>query len=127
MWYLCKVIEEPLILEPEDYSSDEWATVLKIFGMEKAQRIVVSNYKFEAYGKPGKGLNVKLEDVLLYETKVGDLVLIRDCGWQIGCTIIDHEDLFVRSLDNRMLNKEVKSFRYESQDWTSKDVMIVDI
>ena len=70
---------------------------------------------------------MRLRDVLLTKTKVGDLVLIRDCGWQIGCTIIDHEDLFVRSLDERMLNTNVRDFRYEKQDWTSKDVMIVDI
>lgn len=70
---------------------------------------------------------MRLRDVLLTKTKVGDLVLIRDCGWQIGCTIIDHEDLFVRSLDERMLNTNVRDFRYEKQDWTTKDVMIVDI
>ena len=70
---------------------------------------------------------MRLRDVLLTKTKVGDLVLIRDCGWQIGCTIIDHEDLFVRSLDGRMLNTNVRDFRYEKQDWTTKDVMIVDI
>lgn len=70
---------------------------------------------------------MKLGDVLLHKTKVGDLVLIRDGGWQIGCTIIDHEDLFIRSLDNRMLDTEVKDFRYEKQNWTTKNVMIVDI
>ena len=70
---------------------------------------------------------MRLRDVLLTKTKVGDLVLIKDCGWQIGCTIIDHEDLFVRSLDGRMLNTNVRDFRYEKQDWTTKDVMIVDI
>ena len=70
---------------------------------------------------------MKLGDLLLHKTKVDDLVLIRDCGWQIGCTIIDHEDLFIRSLDGRMLNSEVKSFKYEKQIWTTKNVMIVDI
>ena len=70
---------------------------------------------------------MRLRDVLLTKTKVGDLVLIRDCGWQIGCTIIDYEDLFVRSLDECMLNTNVRDFRYEKQDWTTKDVMIVDI
>ena len=44
--------KEPLVLEPEDYPGDEWATILKIFGMEDADRIVISDYKFEAYGKP---------------------------------------------------------------------------
>lgn len=68
-----------------------------------------------------------LREVLLYKTKVGDLVLIRDNGWQIGCTIIDHEDLFVRSLDDRMLDTEIKGFKYEKQAWTTKNVMIADI
>lgn len=40
-----------LILEPEDYTEDEWKTILKIFGMEEAERIVVSNYTFEAFGR----------------------------------------------------------------------------
>ena len=70
---------------------------------------------------------MSLEDVLRYKTKVGDLVLIRDYGWQIGCTIIDHEDLFVRSLNDRVLDARVTDFRYEKQNWTTKNVMIVDI
>lgn len=70
---------------------------------------------------------MNLREVLLLKTKVGDLILIRNRGWQIGCTIIDHEDLFIRSLDKYMLRTEVKDFRYEKQDWTTKNVMIVDI
>lgn len=42
---------EQLILEPEDYSEDEWKTILKIFGMEEAERIVISDYTFEACGR----------------------------------------------------------------------------
>lgn len=68
-----------------------------------------------------------LREVLLFKTKVDDLILIRKLGWQIGCTIIDHEDLFIRSLDKNMLRTEVKDFRYEKRDWTTKDVMIVDM
>ena len=51
MEYICKKAKEQLILEPEDYPGDEWTTILKIFGMEEAERIVISDYKFEAYGK----------------------------------------------------------------------------
>jgi hypothetical protein len=40
-----------LILEPEDYTEDEWKTILKIFSMEEAERIVISNYRFEAFGR----------------------------------------------------------------------------
>lgn len=53
--------------------------------------------------------------------------MIEDSGWQIGCTIIDHEDLFVRSLDQNMMSRKVISFRYEKQDWTTKKVMVVNI
>jgi hypothetical protein len=71
--------------------------------------------------------NMTLSEVLLHKTKVGDLVLIEDCGWQIGCTIIDHEDLFIRSLDENMLSRKVVSFLYEKRDWTTKNVMVVNI
>lgn len=72
-------------------------------------------------------MNLNLSEVLLHRTDVGDLVLIRDCGWQIGCTMIDHEDLFIHSLDNNLLHKEVKKYYYERQDWTTKNVMIIDL
>lgn len=49
--YICKKEIEPLILEPEDYPGEAWSTILKIFGMEEADKIVISDYKFEAYGK----------------------------------------------------------------------------
>lgn len=50
MNYICEQPKEQLILEPEDYPGDEWSTILKIFGMKKAERIVISNYKLEAWG-----------------------------------------------------------------------------
>lgn len=45
---------EQLILEPEDYTENEWKTILKVFGMKKAERIVISNYRFEAWGEEEK-------------------------------------------------------------------------
>lgn len=51
MEYICRQEKESLILEPEDYPGDEWSTILKVFGMEEAERIVISDYKFEAYGR----------------------------------------------------------------------------
>lgn len=42
---------EPLILEPEDWTESEWCTICKLFGMEDADRIKISNYEFEAYGR----------------------------------------------------------------------------
>lgn len=41
---------EPLILEPEDWTADEWSVLLKLFGMKEAERIVVSEYVLETYG-----------------------------------------------------------------------------
>ena len=40
-----------------------------------------------------------LSEFLLHHTKVDDFVIFRDGGWRIGCTMIDHEDLFIGSLD----------------------------
>lgn len=72
-------------------------------------------------------MNFNLKDILLHRTDVGDLVLIKDGGWQICCTMIDHEDLFIYSLDNKLLEKEVEEYYYEEQDWTTKNVLIVDL
>ncbi len=51
MEYIFEKPKEMLILEPIDWSREEWAMIEKIFGMEKAERIVISDYKFEAFGK----------------------------------------------------------------------------
>ena len=63
--YLKEEPAEPLILEPEDWSPEEWKTILKLFGMESADRIKISDYAFEAYGVE-KGTN---EDTITEEPK----------------------------------------------------------
>ena len=50
--YVKVSINEPLILEPEDHTEEEWSTILKIFGMKEADRIVLSSYTLEAFGVP---------------------------------------------------------------------------
>lgn len=70
---------------------------------------------------------MKLNELLLRHTNVGDLVMIYDQGWYIGCTIIDHEDLFIGSLNPGLLLRKVKDYRYENRDWTIKPVMIVNV
>lgn len=35
------VTDEPLILEPDNFTDDEWETILKVFGMAFAERIVI--------------------------------------------------------------------------------------
>ena len=67
----------------------------------------------------------KVSEVLLKETKVGDLVIFLDDGWQIGCTLIDHEDLFMHSLSVGLLTRTVKSYKYEERDWTIKPVLVI--
>lgn len=67
---------------------------------------------------------VKIEK---YYVNVGDLVIFLDSGYQIGCTIIDIEDLFIRSLDNHLLNTKVKSYKYTTRNWTIKPVLEVNI
>lgn len=68
-----------------------------------------------------------LQDFLLHKTNVGDLVWVTDCGWYIGCTIIDHEDSFIHSLNPKMLDRKVKNYQYEKRDWTIKPVLVIDI
>ena len=50
--YVKASINEPLILEPEDHGKEEWAAILKIFGMKEAERIVINDYTLEAFGVP---------------------------------------------------------------------------
>lgn len=52
MTFIKREEKEPLILEPEDWVG-EWKTILKLFGMKEAERIVIRDYKFEAYGVEG--------------------------------------------------------------------------
>lgn len=70
---------------------------------------------------------MKLSKFLLKETNTGDLVMIKDDGWYIGCTIIDHEDLFIVSLNPVLLLREVKKSHYEKSDWTIKPVLVVEL
>lgn len=44
------IVKEPLILEPEDWSTQEWSVLLKLFGLESAERIKVSDYRLEFFG-----------------------------------------------------------------------------
>lgn len=69
-----------------------------------------------------------LHDFLLHNTKLGDLVWITtNDGLYVGCTIIDHIDHFIGSLNPSILSKGVKSHHYETRDWTIKPVLVVKI
>lgn len=40
---------DQLVLKKEEYSDQEWKLILKIFGLDDADQIVVSEYKLEAW------------------------------------------------------------------------------
>ena len=42
--------KEPLILEVEEHTEEEWKILCKIFGLKEAERIVVKDYTLEAWG-----------------------------------------------------------------------------
>ena len=72
---------------------------------------------------------MKLREVLLHKTEVFDLVIFKDsAGYYRGCTIIDWEDLFINSLNPKLLDREVKDYHYEEKDiWNRNNVMIVNL
>lgn len=71
---------------------------------------------------------MKFRDFLLHEAKIGDIVLIREHGWQVGMTRIDNENLYFHSLNPVLLELyNVVHFAYEERDWATKKVLVVDI
>lgn len=67
-------------------------------------------------------------EFLQKETRIGDIVIFRDGGWQVGMTRIDNESLYIRSLNPVMLElHDVICYTYERQDWATKDVLVLDI
>lgn len=51
MEYIRQKTNEPLIIDREDWTSAEWETLLTLFGLRDADRIAISNYKFEVWGE----------------------------------------------------------------------------
>lgn len=41
---------DQLILEPDDWTKEQYDAFLRIFGLKEAERIVITEYKLEAYG-----------------------------------------------------------------------------
>lgn len=39
-----------LVLEPDDWTKEQWQAFLAIFGLKEAERIVINEYKMEAFG-----------------------------------------------------------------------------
>lgn len=52
-----------------------------------------------------------LKEVLLHDLPANTYASITSGGWRVGFTYIDHEDLFIHSLDSTFLSQKVRSVR----------------
>lgn len=69
-----------------------------------------------------------LRDFLKKHAHVGEIVVIRENGWQIGLTRIDNDDLYLLSLNAGLLDEyEVANFTYEERDWATVTVLVIDL
>lgn len=60
-------------------------------------------------------------------TRIGDIVLIRENGWQIGMTRIDNDELYLIGLSPRLLDEyEVANYTVEQRDWATVDILVVE-
>lgn len=58
----------------------------------------------------------------------GEIVIFRENGWQIGMTRIDNDDLYLLSLNSRLLDDyEVVNFSYEEREWATVTVLVIDL
>ena len=68
------------------------------------------------------------KDFLMNETRAGDIIVIREHGWQIGLTRIDNENFYLHSLNPVLLDLySVVCYTYEKRDWSTREVLVVDI
>lgn len=71
---------------------------------------------------------MKLGDFLINEAKVGEIVVIREHGWQIGLTRIDNDGLYICGINPLLLERyDVVQFGWDSREWATEDVLVVDI
>lgn len=63
---------------------------------------------------------MKLGEYLLHKTNVGTLVHIKKSGYNVGCTYIDYEDLFIGSLSKNVLDKEVEESKWDYIEHTTE-------
>lgn len=71
---------------------------------------------------------MKLGEFLKREADVGDIVIIREHGWQIGLTRIDNEGLYICGINPLLLERyDIVQFGWDSREWATEDVLVVDI
>lgn len=69
-----------------------------------------------------------LKEYLKRYAKVGEVIVIRERGWQIALAQADNEELYIHSLHPRLLELySVVNFEYARREWATKHVLVVDI
>ena len=67
-------------------------------------------------------------EYLKKEAKIGEIVIFRDGGWQVGMTRIDSEGFYMFSLNPTMLELfDVICYAHERRNWIIGDVLVLDI
>ena len=108
--------KESIILEPEDWSEAEWATICKIFDVKKdrtEQIVLKKGYNLKICERTPLTLRHLLHDI----ANARDFVQIDDHGWTVAWAFIDSEDLFMNCFDNKFLDKQVASYQYADSEW----------
>lgn len=60
--------------------------------------------------------------------RIGEIIIFKENGWQIGMTRIDNDDLYLLSLNPRLLDEyEVANFSYESREWATETLLVIDV
>jgi hypothetical protein len=71
---------------------------------------------------------MKLRSFLKNEARIGDIVVIREHGWQTAMTRIDNHGLYEHSIPSSFLDwYDVVQFGYEEREWATVDILAVDI
>lgn len=71
---------------------------------------------------------MKLGDFLKSEGQVGEIVVIREHGWQIGLIRIDNKSMYIYGVNPLLLEQyDVVQFGWDSREWATDDVLVVDI
>ena len=69
-----------------------------------------------------------LKEFLSNDANIGEIVVIREAGYQVGMTRVGNEKLFIRSLSDPMMEfYDVVCYVHEKRDWANRDVLVVDI
>lgn len=63
-----------------------------------------------------------VSEFLLHRTKVGDVCIIAEYGYDSAYAVIDHEDLFIAGIAEQYRCKTVLNTKQEQRPWAVKDV-----